>query len=174
MRKQRTKKSQANDYIGLRGGIEVVLKNAFTGEEILRGGGPNNVLYIGRNMLMTRAFTSASQTNIIVPCVVIGSGTVATNATHTIPLAYFTFKTGGLASTTQSGGTGQPVFQLTASWESTELNAAGFNSIQEFLLGFQTVSNQSAMTPFLCRYLSASAINATTSNQLLITYSVSF
>jgi len=162
------------DQIGLRGGIEVVLKNAFTGEEIIHAKGKNVVLYIGRNMLMTRAFTSASQTNIIVPCVVIGSGQAAVNATQTIPASYFTFKTGGIAQTTQSGGTGQPMFALTASWESTELNAAGFNSIREFLLGFQTVSNQSAMTPFLCRYLSNADINATTSNQLLITYTVSF
>lgn len=162
------------DHVGLRGGIEVVLKNAFTGEEIIHAKGLNVVLYIGRNMLMTRALTTASQTNTIVPCIVIGSGTNTTNATHTGPLSYFTFKTGGLASTTQSGGTGQPMFQFTGSWESTELNAAGFNSIQEFLLGFQTTSNQSAMTPFLCRYLSGSAINATTSNQLLVTYTVSF
>lgn len=165
---------EAAEYICLRGGIEIVLKNAFTGEELIHGKGPNNVLYIGRNMLMTRALATASQTNIIVPCIVVGSGTVATQATHTGPLAYFTFKTGGIAQTTQSAGTGQPQFAFTASWESTELNAAGFNSIQEFLLGFQTVSNQSAMTPFLCRYLSAAAINATTSNQLLITYTVSF
>lgn len=166
--------NKLNEYVGLRGGIEICLKNAFTGEDIIHETGENVVLYIGRNMLMTRALTTASQTNTIVPCIVIGSGTNTTNATHTGPLSYFTFKTGGIAQTTQSGGTGQPLFSLTASWESTELNAAGFNSVQEFLLGFQTTSNQSAMTPFLCRYLSGSAINATTSNQLLVTYSVSF
>jgi hypothetical protein len=168
------KNNHPRDYVGLRGGIEVCLKNALTGEELMRQSGENTVLYIGRNMLMTRAFTSASQTNIIVPCIVIGSGNAAANATNTTPGSYFTFKTGGIAQTTQSGGTGQPLFSFTASWESTELNAAGFNSVQEFLLGFQTVSNQSAMTPFLCRYVSGSAINATTSNQLLVTYTVSF
>jgi hypothetical protein len=174
MSKKKTNKKLAYETIGLRGGIEVCLKNALTGEDLIHEKGDNVVLYIGRNMLMSRAFSTASQTNVIVPCVVIGSGTTATQASHTGPLAYFTFKTGGIAQTTQSGGTGQPIFAFTGSWESTELSAVGFNSIQEFCLGFQTVSNQSAMTPFLCRYLSASAINATTSNQLLVTYSVSF
>ena len=169
-----TKKNRINEQIGLRGGIEIKLKNAFTGEDIIHASGLNNVLYIGRNMLMTRALTTASQTNTIVPCIVIGSGAAATQATHTGAQAYFTFKTGGLASTTQSGGTGQPQFNFTASWESTELNAAGFNSIREFLLGFNTVTTGSAFTPYLCRYLSSADINATTSNQLLVTYTVSF
>ena len=164
----------AYDEVGLRGGIEVMLKNAFTGEVILHGKGPNNVLYIGRNMLMTRAFTTASQTNTIVPVIVIGTGSTATQATHTGPNGYFTFQTGGIAQTTQSGGTGQPIFQMTASWESTALNSTGFNSIWEFLLGFCTTSNSSSFTPYLCRYLSNTFINATTSNQLLITYTVSF
>lgn len=180
MRTQTAKKSSGargrnslSDNIGLRGGIEIMLKNAFTGETILHKKGKNVVLYIGRNMLMTRALATATQ-NPIQPVVIIGSGTAATNATHTGPQSYFTFKTGGIAQTTQSGGTGQPIFALTASWESTELSAAGFNSIQEFLLAFNSVSNSSAGNPYLNRYLSASAINATTSNQLLITYSVSF
>ncbi len=162
-----------SDSIGLRGGIEIMLRNAFTGEPILHKKGKNVVLYIGRNMLMTRALATATQ-DPIQPVVIIGSGTAATNATHTGPQAYFTFKTGGIAQTTQSGGTGQPLFALTASWESTELTAAGFNSIQEFLLAFNSVSNSSAGNPYLNRYLSASAINATTSNQLLITFTVSF
>ncbi len=168
------RKKQATEYIGLRGGIEVVLKNAFTGEELIHGKGLNNVLNIGRNMIMTRSFTSATQTNILVPCVVIGSGTAATAATHTGPQSYFTFKTGGISQTTASAGAAAPYFVFTASWESTELNAAGFNSVQEFLLGFCTQSTVSGMTPFLCRYLSSAAINATTSNQLLITYTVTF
>jgi len=172
--KVRGRFGKMQETVGLRGGIEICLKNAFTGEDIIHAKGLNVVLYIGRNMLMTRAMATVSQTNTVVPCIVIGSGTNTTNATHTGPLSYFTFKTGGIAQTTQSGGTGQPLFSFTGSWESTELNAVGFNSIQEFLLGFQTTSNQSAMTPFLCRYLSGSAINATTSNQLLVTYTVSF
>lgn len=171
---RRNRKPRLSDVIGLRGGIEICLKNAFTGEDIIHETGENVVLYIGRNMLMTRCFTTASQTNTIVPIIVVGSGTATTNATHTGPGSYFTFKSGALNQTTQSGGTGQPMFNFIGSWESTELNAAGFNSIQEFLLGFQTTSNSSAMTPYLCRYLSAAAINATTSNQLLVTYTVSF
>jgi hypothetical protein len=171
--KTRKKKNQINEEIGLRGGIEVMLKNALTGEVISHSKGKNVVLYIGRNMLMTRALATATQ-NPLQPVVIIGSGTAATNATHTGPTAYFTFKTGGIAQTTQSGGTGQPMFALTASWESTELSAAGFNSIQEFALAFNSVSNSSAGNPYFNRYLSASAINATTSNQLLITFNVSF
>jgi hypothetical protein len=176
MRKQKRNKgsNEAKDYIGLRGGIEVCLKNALTGEDIIHEKGENVVLYIGRNMIMTRAYNTGSQTNIMVPCVVIGSGTTATAATHTGPLAYFTFKTGGFATTTASDGGAQPIIALTASWDTGDLTAAGYNSIREFCLGFQTVSNQSAMTPFLCRYLSSANINATNTNQLLITYTVSF
>lgn len=181
MRKQRSKKSSGavglhslSDYIGLRGGIEVMLKNALTGEAIIHEKGENVVLYIGRNMLMTMALGTVTHYPIQ-PCVVIGSGTAATNAAHTGAQAYFTFKTGGIAQTTQSGGTGQPIFAFTASWESTELSAAGFNSIQEFLLAFNSASNSgSSNATYFNRFLSASAINATTSNQLLITYTVSF
>ena len=150
-----------------------MLKNAFTGEPIIHEKGDNVVLYIGRNMLMTRALATASQTNTIWPTVVIGSGSTATQATHTGPQAYFTFKAGTINQTTQSAGAGQPIFNCVASWESTELNAAGFNSVREFLLGFHTTTG-SAMTPYLCRYLSNADINATTSNQLLCTYTVSF
>ena len=181
MRKQSQRKpigvqglNSLSDSIGLRGGIEVMLKNAFTGETIMHDKGENVVLYIGRNFIMTNMLGTATH-NPIQPCVVIGSGTTATNATHTGPLAYFTFKTGGIAQTTQSGGTGQPLFAFTASWDSTELNAAGFNSIQEFCLAFNSASNSgSSNATYLNRYLSASVINATTSNQLMITYSVSF
>ena len=182
-RKQNSRKAlpskqdgQLESYIGLRGGIEVVLRNAFTGEELIHHKGPNNVLYIGRNMIMTRSYTSASQLNLLQPCVVIGSGSVATNATHSAPGSYFTFKTGGFATTTASAGAAQPILQFTGSWESTELNAAGFNSIREFLLGFNSVSNSgsSGIAPYLCRYLSSADINATTSNQLLVTYTISF
>lgn len=170
---RRSRKPRISDTVGLRGGIEVCLKNAFTGEDIIHDKGDNVVLYIGRNMLMTRALTTGTQLSIVAN-IVIGSGTATTNATHTGPQSYFTFKTGAINQTTQSGGTGQPIFNFIQSWESTELNAAGFNSIQEFLLGFCSASNSSGMTPFLCRYLSSAAINATTSNQLLITYTVSF
>jgi hypothetical protein len=151
-----------------------MLKNAFTGEVVKHGKGENVVLYIGRNMLMTRAIATASQTNVLQPVVVIGSGTTATQATHTGPLAYFTFKGGTLNQTTASDGAAQPMFNVVASWDSTELTDAGFNSVQEFLLFFGTQSTISGGAPFLNRYLSASAINATTSNQLLVTFSVSF
>lgn len=175
---RKAKKAKKNEiqeeYIGLRGGIEVMLKNAYTGEPILHETGKNVVLYIGRNMLMTMALATATH-NPIQPCVVIGSGTAATNATHTGPTAYYTFKTGGIAQTTQSGGTGQPIFAFTGSWESTELNNTNFNSIQEFCLAFNSASNSgSSNATYFNRYLSASAINATTSNQLLITMTVSF
>jgi len=164
----------AFETIGLRGGIEVCMKNAFTGEDIIHETGENVVLYIGRNMLMTMALATATH-NAIVPCLVIGSGTTATAATHTGPLAYFTFKTGGIAQTTQSGGTGQPLFAFTGSWESTELTVTGFNVIQEFCLAFNSATNSgSSNATYFNRYLSASAINATTSNQLLVTFTCSF
>lgn len=177
MRKPRTRKIQKDnpsEQIGLRGGIEVMLKNAFTGETIIHDKGPNVVLYVGRNALMTRALNTVSQVASLVPCVLIGTSPTATSYTHTNLQAYYTFKTAGATSTTQSGGTGVPIWQITASWESTELNVNSFNSIQEFALGFNSVTNSSNINPVLCRYLSGAAINATTSNQLLITYTVSF
>jgi hypothetical protein len=165
-------KNQPEDYIGLRGGIEVVLRNALTGEDIIHHRGPNNILYIGRNMIMTRCYTTASQTNVLNACVVIGGGSTATQATHTGPITYRTYKTATM-NTTTSDGSVQPILNWVASWESTELNDTMFNTIWEFLLRFATQSTGSTGT-YLCRYLSGSAINATTSNQLLITYTVSF
>jgi hypothetical protein len=167
---------ECSESIGLRGGIEVMLKNALTGETILHGKGPNNVLYIGRNMIMTRAFTSASQTNILNACIVVGGGSTASQGTHTGPITYRTYKTATMNTTTASDGSVQPILNWVASWESTELNDTMFNTIWEFLLKFgpSTNSTASAGAPYLCRYLSGSAINATTSNQLLVTYTVSF
>jgi hypothetical protein len=166
-------KKQPSDYVGLRGGIEVMLKNAFTGEVILHEKGFNAVLNGGRNALMTRVLATASQTSILVPNIVIGSGTTTANASDSGPLAYFTWKTGGFATTAGAGATA-PLMLFTGSWESTELTVTGFNVIREFCLGLNTVSNSSNASPYLCRYVSSANINATTSNQLLISYTISF
>lgn len=166
----KSKKGQTvpTETLTLRGSIEVVLKNAFTGEEILHGKGDNVVLYSGRSWAMQKALTTANGT--MTNNVVVGTGSTATAYTHTGPQAYFTYKTGTLNNTTQSGGTNVPYMQMLASWESTELNNVGFNSIWEFLLNNSTGSAGT----YLCRYLSNTFINATTSNQLLITYTVSW
>jgi hypothetical protein len=168
-----SKQTEATEYIGIRGGIEIMLKNALDGSVILHHKGLNAVLNGGRNELMTRAFTTISHTSILQPNIIIGSGTTTANASDSGPLAYFTWKTGGIASTAGSGATA-PVMLFTGSWESTELNATGFNVIREFCLGFNTISNSSNNSPYLCRYVSSANINATTSNQLLISYSISF
>jgi hypothetical protein len=170
-----SEKIQASEYIGLRGGIEVMLKNALDGSVILHQKGLNAVLNGGRNELMTRIMGTASHTSVLASCIVIGSGTTTANASDSGPLAYFTFKTATLASTAGSGAT-PPVGQWTCSWESTDLNATGFNVIREFALGCALYNAQvtSAVSPYLCRYVSSANISATTSNQLLITYSVSF
>ena len=163
--------NQPKDSIMLRGSIEVALRDAITGRDIQRTKGDNVVLYVGRSWLMQKiASTGMVSTVTINANVVIGTGSTATAATHTGPQAYFTYKTGTLNLTTQSGGTGVPVMQVLASWESTELTATGFNSIWEFLLNNSTGSAGT----FLNRYLSNTFVNATTSNQLLVTYSVSF
>jgi hypothetical protein len=159
------------DFILMRGGIEVALKNAFTGEDIQRAKGDNVILYCGRSWLMQKiASTGMDSTVTMAANVVIGTGSAATQATHTGPQGYFTYKTGTLTLTTQSAGAGVPVMAIAASWESTELTATGFNSIWEFLLNNSTGSAGT----FFNRYLSNTYINATTSNQLLVTYSVSF
>ena len=159
------------DIIGLRGSIEVALRDAKTGKDIQRSKGDNVVLYCGRSWLMQKiASTGMVSTVTINANVVIGTGSTATAATHTGPQGYLTYKVGTLNLTTQSGGTGVPVMQVLASWESTDLTATGFNSIWEFLLNNSTGSSGT----FLNRYLSNTFINATTSNQLLVTYSVSF
>lgn len=163
-----------SDYIGLRGGIEVCLKNALTGEDIIHDKGNNVVLYIGRNFIMTNMLGTATH-SALVPCVVIGSGTAATNATQTGPLAYFTFKTGGIAQTTGGDGSAQPICAFTGSWESSELSAAGHHSIQEFCLAFNSVTNSgSSGALYFNRYLSSAAISCDTTNQLLITFTVSW
>jgi len=107
----------------------------------------------------------------------IGSATATANATNTNLGAYYTFKTGGFATTTASDGSVQPILRFTGSWASTELNVSNFNSVREFALAFNTVSNNSVnnlTNPVLCRYVSGSDINATTSNELYVTYTVSF
>ena len=162
------------EYIGIRGGIEVMLKNALTGDVLMHDKGLNAVLNGGRNELMTRAYTSATHTSILAPCVVVGSGTTTANASDSGPLAYQTFKTGAFATTTGSAANA-PVLQFTVSWESTELTGAGWaQSVREFCLGFNTVTNSSNASPYLCRYVSAANISCTTTNQLLITYTISF
>jgi hypothetical protein len=172
--KSRRKTKQPIEYVGLRGGIEVMLKNSLTGEILLHEKGLNAVLNAGRNALMTRALNTISQALSLVPCVIVGSGTTTANASDSGPLAYQTFKTGGFTCTTGSGATA-PVLQFTASWESTELTGAGWaQSVREFALGFNSVTNSSNITTFLCRYVSAANISCTTTNQLLITYTISF
>ena len=163
--------NQPQDVIGLRGSIEIALRDAFTGKDLIHSKGDNVVLYCGRSWLMQKiASTGMTSTVTINANVVIGTGSTATQATHTGPLAYYTYKTGTLNLTTQSAGAGVPVMAVLASWESTELTATQFNSIWEFLLNNSTGSAGT----FLNRYLSNTFINATTSNQLLVTYSVSF
>jgi hypothetical protein len=165
------KDKSPNDFIMLRGGIEVMLKDAKSGEILEHTKGDNVILYCGRSWLMQKiASTGMASTVTIGANVVIGTGSAATQATHVGPQGYFTYKTGTLSLTTQSLGGGVPVMAVAASWESTELTATGFNSIWEFLLNNSTGSSGT----FFNRYLSNTFINATTSNQLLVTYSVSF
>ena len=170
---QETQEYNPSEYIGLRGGIEVMLKNALTGEVIQHTKSKNVVLYIGRNMLMTRALVSNSQTSNLQPTIYIGGGNAATQYTHTGLTTYRTYKTATTAQTTGGDGSAQPIANWIASWESTELNNTMFNTIYEFMLQFGTSSTKTDGIAF-CRYLSGSAINATTSNQLLVTYTVSF
>lgn len=159
------------DAIRLRGCLEIALMNALTGKEIFRSKKENAMLYSGRSWLMQKiASAGMDSTETIAAALVIGTDSTATAYTHTGPQGYFTFKAGTLNLTTQSGGTGVPVMQVLASWESTELTDTGFNSIWEVLLHNSTGSTGT----YLNRYVSGTFINATTSNQLLITYTVSF
>lgn len=159
------------DVIRLRGGVEVALMDATTGKELWRKKGENAILYAGRSWLMQKiASTGMASTVTMNANVVIGTDSTATAYTHTGPQGYFTYKTGTLSLTTQSAGAGVPVMQVKASWESTELTVTDFNSIWELLLNNSTGSAGT----YLNRYVSATYINATTSNQLLVTYNVSF
>jgi len=160
-----------SDVIGLRGGIEVMLKNSLNNEVLLHEKGKNVVLYVGRSWLMQKIASAAMDSTVLINAnIVIGTDSTATQATHTGPLGYFTYQTGTLSLTTASDGAAVPVMAVAASWESTQLTATGFNSIWEFLLNNSTGSAGT----FLNRYLSNTFINATTSNQLLVTYTVSF
>lgn len=160
----------ADDRLRLRGCLEFALKNAKTGEVIQSGKQENAILYAGRSWLMQKIASNLASTLTINANVVIGTGSAATAYTHTGPQGYFTYKAGTLNLTTQSGGTNVPVMQVRASWESTQLTATQFNSIWEILLNNSTGSSGT----FFNRFVSGTFINATTSNQLLITYSVSF
>jgi hypothetical protein len=178
MARKKKKPGQMGDYIGIRGGIEVMLKNALTGEVLMHEKGFNAVLNGGRNELMSRAYTTASHTSYLIPCVIVGSGTTAAAVSDSGPLAYQTFKTGAWSGTTAGSGATAPILALTASWESTELTGAGWaQSIREFALGFDlagSTANSGPHTPYLCRYVSGANISCTTTNQLLITYTLSF
>jgi hypothetical protein len=160
-----------SDIIALRGGIEVMLKDSLSGKVLQHSKGKNVVLYVGRSWLMQKiASTGMDSTVTMNANIVIGIGSTATALTHTGPASYLTYKTGTLSLTTASDGAAVPVMAVAASWESTELSVTGFNSIWEFLLNNSTGSAGT----FLNRYLSNTFINATTSNQLLVTYTVSF
>ena len=161
------KKNPPMDRIALRGCLEFQLKNAFTGDVIQKGRGKNHVLYVGRSWALRKICESTMAATDVLSSMALGT-TSSGYATSNSDLAgYFTFLTMAGALTTAL--TASPYVQFTGSIESTNLSATGYNQIWE--MGMATTVGDPTL---FSRYITTgTCINATTSNQLLFTYSIS-
>ena len=160
------KRSQPMDRIALRGCLEFQLKNAFTGDVIQKGRGKNHVLYVGRSWALRKICEATMAASDVLSSMAMGSGTTAAATSHTDLLAYFTYLT--MTGALVTSPTASPYVQFTGSIESTNLSVVGYNSIRE--MGMATTVGDPTL---FSRYVSATDINATTSNQLLFTYTIS-
>lgn len=165
---RKKKSDQPMDKIALRGQLEYQLRNALTGEVIHGGKGENHVLYVGRSWALRKICESSMASTDIVSCLNLGT-TSSGYATSNSKLAgYFTYKSVAAALTTAA--TTSPYVQFTCSYESTQLTDTGFNQIWEMGLANTTGDASSCFS----RYITTGTfISATTSNQLLFTYTVS-
>lgn len=168
------RKNPAQDVIGLRGSVEVVLKNALTGDEILHDKDENVVFYCGRSWAMDKALCTTTLAGTMTNSMVVGVGSLgaaSTAYTNTALTTYYTYKTGTITSYTNTGST-VPYMNVQVSWVGSDISDSQFTNpgIREFGLRNST-GNAGTM---LCRYESSTFITATTSNQLLVTYTVSW
>jgi len=174
MRTKKSRKPALTEPLKIRGGIEIMVKNALTGEVVSHDKDENAVLYIGRNWIMNKVASTYTET--LWAGIKIGIGSTAANATDTGLKTYYTYRAGTIVSTTQAAGAAAPVLQVKASWESNLLSDTQFSNtdggIWEFCLANSSGHHTSGTN--LCRYASASVITCTTSNQLLVSYNLSF
>lgn len=161
------KKNQPMDRIALRGCLEYQLRNAFTGDVLQKGNGDNHVLFVGRAWALRKVCESTMAATDVISSMSLGT-TSSGYATSNSKLAgYFTFLTMTGAMNTATNAS--PYVQFTGSIESTNLTITGYNQIWEMGL-----ANTTGDVSMFSRYVTTgTCINATTSNQLLFTYTVS-
>jgi hypothetical protein len=166
MRTSKAAKYHPTDEIKLRGALEYVLRNAFTGEIVKRGRTENAVVFRGRSWVLSRIGTNTDSNYIQALAIGISSGN--NDSSQTQMHAYTTIKTiGTTAITTASNST--PSFSWAVSFTNTE-TFNGSSQIREFALYNSASTGSGTM---LARAITASDINFATSNTLAITYTIS-
>lgn len=152
---------QLNDAILLRGAMELVLRNAQTGEIIRREKDNNAVVTVGRAWMLNRLGSNDSN---VISKIFIGTDT-QTPATGLTALAEsFSSKNAGTLS--GAGTTANPpYFQFQVSWASNETHASSSN-IEEFGL----FNDNDVMVGYLT---TSAAINFGSTNTLAVTYTLS-
>lgn len=166
----RKRMNQIMEPIKLRGSIEYEVLDAMTGKTVRRGKGKNAVLYVGRSWGL-RKLASADLNSSADPIgyLAFGSATTAAATSDTNLGGYFTYKSVAAAFTTNT--TTSPYVQFTCSFNSTDLvSGEGWNSV---LYEFALRNSTGEAGTIFSHYVSGGVINATNTNQLLITYTVS-
>lgn len=165
MRKAKVARYQPQDEIKLRGALEYVLRNAFTGEVVQRGKTENAVVFRGRSWVLARIGTNTDSNYI--QCMAFGSSSNNDDSSQTKLSSPTSSRTiGTTAITTASNST--PSFSWAVSFTNTETWGQS-SVIREFAL----YNSSDSGGTMLCRAVTGTDINFGTSNTLAVTYTVS-
>lgn len=155
--------AELQDFIKLRGCLEIALQDAKTGEELQRIKINNTVVTSGRAYVLSRLVSGAAQTDTI-NAIAVGTSTTAPVTGDTLlgseslRIAIASFVTSGLTANPPSW---QAQCTFATNQANTTLGEAGlFNST-------------SANVQTMLSHVTFSTINKTTSNTLAISYTIS-
>lgn len=157
------KEGEHQDYIKLRGCLEIALLDAKDGRELQRVKIDNVVVTSGRSYVLSRLLSSSPQTDLI-NAIAIGTSTTAP-ATGDVTLNSESLRV-SIASFVTAGLTNNP-----PSWQAqcTFLTNQANTTLGEAGLFNSTSSNVQTMLS----HVTYSTINKTTSNTLAISYTIS-
>jgi hypothetical protein len=160
---QKHQGAAAEDFIKLRGCLEIHLLNAANGEIVKKQKIDNTVVTSGRSYVLSRLVSGAAQTDTI-NAIAVGTSTTAPTTgdilltSESLRISIAAFATGGLTNNPPSW---QAQCTFLTNQANTTLGEAGlFNS---------TSSNVQTMLS----HVTYSTINKTTSNTLAISYTIS-
>ena len=168
MRKTKVKAVEPVEAINLRGCLEWELRNAYTGEVLRKGKGKNTITYAGRSWALRKIAQDSMASGDIVSSLALGTVSTGGATANTALAGYFTYASVAGALTTAA--TTSPYVQFTCSYASSDISATGYNSIWEMALYNSTGSAGTAFSRYI---VTGTCINATSSNELYLTYTVS-